>query len=436
VRIVAVAHYGLPQNRGGSELMLHELLTALARAGHHPELIVTEQDGPTVDLDGVLVHQGAEHLTPASRPPRRTLERAALRARDRAARAEWARDRRDRLAAAARALRPVAPLVMVTAFAMFGQVGYAFDNLTEPSWVWPVRAVVAVGFAVTAESIANTVAWYAHAALLDGDTPTASRRRVASYLLAGGVAGVNYAHFADGWAPTPGAVVFALFSALQPWLWGMHTRRTHHLQLKQKGRVDDTGAVFSSARWRAFPYRTWLARRYSIAHGVTDPRLAWEGSEAERLARRAAREASRRDGTPGRLLAVLDALGMTLSWLNGLSGTSAAPASRTDQPSAEQDVEASRTNVRTEARTEPRTAQDGQQHASGDHTGTPRRRLVPVDTDRENDFRKWAAELDEPPTAYQVRKRYGCRQSVAERLLSLLDGEADKEPEREAVGVG
>jgi glycosyltransferase involved in cell wall biosynthesis len=62
VRIVAVAHYGLPANRGGSELMLHELLAALARAGHHPELIVTEQDGPTVDLDGVLVHQGAEHL--------------------------------------------------------------------------------------------------------------------------------------------------------------------------------------------------------------------------------------------------------------------------------------------------------------------------------------------------------------------------------------
>jgi glycosyltransferase involved in cell wall biosynthesis len=62
VRIVAVAHYGLPQNRGGSELMLHELLAALTRAGHYAELIVTEQDGPTVQLDGVLVHQGAEHL--------------------------------------------------------------------------------------------------------------------------------------------------------------------------------------------------------------------------------------------------------------------------------------------------------------------------------------------------------------------------------------
>jgi hypothetical protein len=62
VRIVAVAHYGLPTNRGGSELMLHELLAALARAGHRAELIVTEQQGPTVEVDGVVVHQGAEHL--------------------------------------------------------------------------------------------------------------------------------------------------------------------------------------------------------------------------------------------------------------------------------------------------------------------------------------------------------------------------------------
>jgi glycosyltransferase involved in cell wall biosynthesis len=62
VRVVAVAHYGLPANRGGSELMLHELLAALARAGHHAELIVTEQHGPTVEVDGVVVHQGVEHL--------------------------------------------------------------------------------------------------------------------------------------------------------------------------------------------------------------------------------------------------------------------------------------------------------------------------------------------------------------------------------------
>jgi glycosyltransferase involved in cell wall biosynthesis len=62
MRVVAVAHYGLPANRAGSELMMHELLAALVRAGHTAELIVTEQDGLTVVLDGVTVYQGARHL--------------------------------------------------------------------------------------------------------------------------------------------------------------------------------------------------------------------------------------------------------------------------------------------------------------------------------------------------------------------------------------
>jgi hypothetical protein len=356
---------------------------------------------------------------------RRRAEKAAQRALRRTARSARWRACSARVAA----LRPVAPLAAVTVFAMFGQVGYAFAHLTEPTWPWVVRAVVAVGFAATVESIANTVAWYAHGALLAGDTATASRRRVAAYGLALAVAGINYAHFADGWAPTDSAVVFALFSALQPWLWGMHTRRAVHLQRKQDGRVDDTGALFSSARWRAFPVRTWLARRYSIAHGITDPRTAWSGSEAERLARRTARQASRRDGTLGRFLTLLDACGLTLFWLNGHAGTPPVPMPRTDEAPVEQHAPTFRTDARTESGTEQRPNADRP-------GGTPPRRLVPVDTDRENDFRKWAAELDEPPTAYQVRKRYGCRQTVAERLLALLDDEAEKEPEREAVGVG
>ena len=62
MRVVAVAHFGLPQNRGGSELMMHELLTALVRAGHSADLLLTLQDGPTVEIDGVTVYQGRKHL--------------------------------------------------------------------------------------------------------------------------------------------------------------------------------------------------------------------------------------------------------------------------------------------------------------------------------------------------------------------------------------
>lgn len=62
MRVVAVAHYGLPHNRGGSEIMLHELLAALVRAGHTAELVVTEHEHPTVTVDGVTVHHGRHHL--------------------------------------------------------------------------------------------------------------------------------------------------------------------------------------------------------------------------------------------------------------------------------------------------------------------------------------------------------------------------------------
>mgnify|MGYP001157843885 CR=1 FL=1 len=62
MRIVAVAHYGLPHNRGGSEIMLHEMLSALARRGHKVRLVVTDVEGDPVDVDGVRVLHGRGHL--------------------------------------------------------------------------------------------------------------------------------------------------------------------------------------------------------------------------------------------------------------------------------------------------------------------------------------------------------------------------------------
>ena len=50
--------------------------------------------------------------------------------------------------------------------------------------------------------------------------------------------------------------------------------------------MDGTGATFSAERVRAFPIRSWAARRWSIDHNVTDPAAAWAGYNAERTARR------------------------------------------------------------------------------------------------------------------------------------------------------
>ena len=101
--------------------------------------------------------------------------------------------------------------------------------------------------------------------------------RRGAYLIAFGTAAVSYHHFAAGWLrPTAASIVFATFSACSPWLWGLHTRRAHRLQLLREGQVDSTGAVFSAERWRAFPIRTWRARRLSIDLGISDPADAWD----------------------------------------------------------------------------------------------------------------------------------------------------------------
>jgi hypothetical protein len=217
---------------------------------------------------------------------RRRAAKLEDRRRARAVRAQRRSEQAATFAAIARRLRPVAPLLAVTGFAVYGQIGYGFEHYSAPGTPFLLRLLVAIGAAIAVESIALTVQWHAHDALLHEATATAARLRRASYLTAGGVAAVNYAHFADGWRPTAGAVVFALFSASSPWLWGLHTRRAQRLQLLREGRVDSTGAVFSAERFRAFPWRTFQARRYSIDHGITDPQVAWEAYRLERQRRR------------------------------------------------------------------------------------------------------------------------------------------------------
>jgi preprotein translocase subunit Sec61beta len=257
---------------------------------------------PAADLSKVDRRRAKAELKLDIRAAKAEADRAERAARDdekrrqrtqraedrRQARADWAGQRAElakTLVSTARKLRPVAPLLVVTGFAMYGQISYGLTEYSPEGWSLLPRLVVAVGAAVAVESIALYVQWHAHDALLNKASATAARLRRASYVIALGVAAVNYAHFADGWAPTPGAVVFALFSAAGPWLWGLHTRRVQNEQLTREGKLDSTGAVFSSERFRNFPLRTIGARRWSIDHGVTDPREAWEGYRAEKARR-------------------------------------------------------------------------------------------------------------------------------------------------------
>lgn len=194
--------------------------------------------------------------------------------------------------------RLVGPLLLVNALAVYGQVAYAYDHIARTGWPTPYRITLAVGFAAAIEAVALYVGWQAHASLLEKAYAAARHRRVASYLLAALVGGINYAHWADGWKPTEAAVAFGLLSLLSPWLWGMHSRRMQHIQLVREALVDEAGAQFSSQRWRRFPIRTYRAVSWSIEHNVRDPQHAWNGYRQEWLARRAAKAAKRQVEAP------------------------------------------------------------------------------------------------------------------------------------------
>lgn len=225
----------------------------------------------------------------ADRATRRQLEREQERAdRKRAkAKAKARARRRRRIAALAVSARTVGPLLIVNAATVGGQLAYVYDE-TDPTWPAAVRVAIAIGVATAAESVALYVGWHAHDALLAKAYGTAAWLRRASYGIALIMATVNYSHFADSLLePTALAVILGVLSSLSPWLWGLHTRRAQHVQLLREDLVDETGAQFDPARRRAFPIRSWQARRWSIDHNVRDPKAAWAGYKAWAEARRA-----------------------------------------------------------------------------------------------------------------------------------------------------
>lgn len=270
-----------------------------------------------------LAAQFARDQAAADREEQRhaARERAQAEKRRRKAQAKVRARRRARALALLGTARTVGPLLLVNGAAVGGQLAYAYDQ-TPAEWHAAARVAVAVGVAAAAESVALYVGWHAHDALLAGARTTAARLRRASYAIALVMAAVNYSHFADGLLePTALAVILGVLSSLSPWLWGLHTRRQQHVQLLREDLVDETGATFDPARRRAFPLRSWLARRWSIDHHVRDPRAAWEGYREHRAARRLAAPAGR----------------LTAAWaaLRGRAGEPAQPAPAEPTPEPE-----------------------------------------------------------------------------------------------------
>lgn len=212
-------------------------------------------------------------------------------------RRQAARDRRRaKRASLAERLRPVLPLLVVNAATVYAQGAYAYAAVAPAAWHPAGRLALAVTFAAALESVALYVQWHAHDALLRQAYGTAGRLRRGAYLIAAAIGVINLSHW---WADAPAAGIgFGLLSLLSPFLWGLHTRRAHNVQLlaTDRARVDDCGVEFSARRRRAFPWRTWQAGRWAIDHGVVEPAAAWAGYNAWR-AERAERQVAERAAT-------------------------------------------------------------------------------------------------------------------------------------------
>ncbi|WP_073266753.1 hypothetical protein [Cryptosporangium aurantiacum] len=242
----------------------------------------------------------AARLTAAAEAEAAERNRAAVERDRQYAKAER-EIRAEKRAETLRQIGPVVPLLVVNGAAMFGQISAYLGLAGENVNIVAALALAAL-VASAAEVISVYVQWHSHDALLRKDGLTAAKLRRASYLIALVIGGVNYSHFSDGWQPTTAAVVIGLCSVVSPWLWGLHTRRAQHVQLVAEGRADTPGALFGIERRRAFPIRTWKARRWSIDNWVTDPRDAWDGFKAEYagvVAERAERKAAGKNTKAG-----------------------------------------------------------------------------------------------------------------------------------------
>lgn len=164
------------------------------------------------------------------------------------------------------------PLVLINVFAAFGQSMWSYDQLHRLVPWGIVPLILALGLAVTLETIALVLSGIAHTARMAGDA--ALPAQFGAFAIAAAVGGMNYSHWSQNWAPTGLALVFAGFSMLSPWLWGTWSKARHRAALRERGQIDPRAVRFSLARWVLYPRATFTAYRRAVWVGETDPARA------------------------------------------------------------------------------------------------------------------------------------------------------------------
>lgn len=180
-----------------------------------------------------------------------------------------------------RVLPLLLPLVLVNAAAVWGQAGWAYERVT-PRLVTEItaRIVLSLLFALSIESIGVYLSWEAHMARMNNEA--AGLLQAGAYAV-GGLAGwLNFDHWHVPGGDNSAAIVFALLSAISPWLWAVWSRARNRARLAELGMTDPRGVKLSTSRKFWHPILSLRVVRWAAWSGEVSPTRAVAGWEHSR----------------------------------------------------------------------------------------------------------------------------------------------------------
>jgi hypothetical protein len=163
------------------------------------------------------------------------------------------------------------PIIMVNIAAVIAQ--YQFIRQHLPTWGIPGQLLLALAI----ESIAIQLSYFAHLAMIAGDS--FAKLRIAALGFAALVALANGSHYLSDGRITFASVAVALCSTSSPILWGIYSRRQSRDKLLSQGLIEGHAVRLGSVRWFYWPGRTLRVFRDAAWSGESNPATAiaeWE----------------------------------------------------------------------------------------------------------------------------------------------------------------
>jgi hypothetical protein len=124
-------------------------------------------------------------------------------------------------------------------------------------------------FAGSLESIAIMISYFAHLALVSGDSAT--RLRLASYIFAIGIGLMNASHYVSHGHITFESIAVGVCSASSPWLWGIYSRRQSRDILLANNLIEGHAVRLGINRWMFHSVKSFRVFRMATWVGVQNP---------------------------------------------------------------------------------------------------------------------------------------------------------------------